>query len=230
MLALYLLGCDVELRGRVADRGGAAIAGASLVATEGVCSAVTDAAGSFTTRCVRADYNFVVSHPSHAAGALHIDATAALPPPPASASLVPWPSAPGLYLEPDYAPVARVDLVRRVAPTEQRYCLPEGAVLSVTSVEPHIFDVHAADWRVFAVDAEGCALRVAVEPGGRYWSPRTPRIEPASETVLAPGRVRVTFALPPGRYVAVPWFEGFMVPKDPNADTWEAWAFEASAG
>ncbi|GDX79622.1 hypothetical protein LBMAG42_14330 [Deltaproteobacteria bacterium] len=230
MLVLFLLGCDVELRGQVADPGGAPIAGASLVATEGTCSAVTDAGGSFTTRCVRADYNFVVTHPSHAAGALHVDATAALPPPAAAVSLVPWPSAPGLYLEPDYTPFARVDLVRRVAPSEQRYCLPEGAILPVTSVHPHVFDVHATDWRVFAVDAEGCALRVAVDPGGRYWSPRTPRIEAASVAELAPGRVRLTFEVPPGRYVAVPWFEGFLVPKNPTADTWEAWAFEASAG
>ncbi len=228
MVLPFLLGCDVELRGQVVEPSGAPIAGASLIATEGSCSAVTDAAGTFVTRCIRTDYNFIVSHPSHAAGAVHIDASGALAPPPAVASLVPWPVEPGLYLEPGYTPLASVELVRRVAPTEQRFCLPDGLVLPITSVEPHVFDVHATEWRVFAVDAEGCALRLAVEPGGRFWSPRTARIEPTAVTQLAPGRARATFALPAGRYVVVPWFDGFLVPKDPNADTWEAWAFEAA--
>lgn len=229
MLAL-LIGCEVEVCGRLLDPDGKPVAGARVEATAGACAAVTDAAGDFRARCRRADYHFLLSHPMHAAGTLHIDASGALAPPPVSMTLAPWPDAPGLYIEPQYTPLPSVGLVRSVGPTEERFCLPDGVVLPLASAAVQLFDVHAVDWRVYAVDAEGCALRLVVEGGGRFWSPRVQRVEPVSVTELAPGRSRAALALDPGRYVVAPWYDGFLVPEDPKADTWAAWAFEVSAG
>lgn len=229
MLAL-LIGCEVEVSGRLLDPDGTPVAGAHVEATAGSCAAVTDAQGQFRARCPRAEYDFVVSHPSHAAGTLRIDASGAFSPPPASTTLAPWPDAPGLYIEPQYTPLASVGLVRAASATEERFCLPAGVVLPAASAAVQLFDVHAVDWRAYAVDAEGCALRLVVEGGGRFWSPRAERVEPVSVTELAPGRSRAAFSLVPGRYVVAPWYEGFLVPEDPKADTWAAWAFEVPAG
>ena len=48
---------------------------------------------------------------------------------------------------------------------------------------------------------------------------------PKDTQELAPGRFRVRYTLPAGRYVATPWLDSFFLPEDPEKDTWAAWGF-----
>lgn len=230
---LWLLGCDVQLSGTVTNPAGQPVAGAELVS--GDCRAVTDATGAFLTRCARGTYRFDVTHPTHAPGVLSTDAGGALSPPPGAVTLVPWPTEPGLYLEPGLEPLARVALVRTAAPDEQKFCVattggeapPADAAAEPLSLS--LFEVRAVDWRLFALDDEGCALRLRRPPGTTWWQPSGERLAEASRTSLAPGRDRVTLSLPPGRYVAAAWYDGFLVPDDVAADSYLAWGVEGQA-
>lgn len=224
LLPLFLA-CDVEVRGRVVEPGGAPVAGARLV-TEAGCDAVTDADGTFKVHCPRAVYHFLVKHPTHVGATLDVDASATLPPTPVEATLRPLPSDPGLYLEPDYTALPSVPFLRKVEKTEQRFCLGKGATLATASAETTVYDIHATDWRLYPLDADGCAVKLTQAPGSRFWSPEGDPLAPTMHDDLGAGRFRDRFTLVPGRYVAVPWLDGFFVPDDPKADSWLAWGFE----
>ncbi len=226
MLIVVMLGCEVEVAGLVSEPSGAPVAGAQLTADG--CRAVSAADGTFRTRCPRALHHFVVSHPAHAAEHLSVDATGALAPAAAAVSLVPWPTAVGLYLEPALELIAVSPLRRTVTATEQRFCLPPDVPLPTTTPNPSIFDVHGSDWRLHALDTEGCAIRLATKDGSRYWSPVSTAIA-VPITELSPGHQHLRPELTPGRYAFVTWYDGFPVPLDPTADTWEAFAFEVAA-
>lgn len=219
-----LLGCSVEVRGQVVEPSGAPVAGAVLDA-EGACGAVSAADGTFRARCRRADYHFLVTHPTHAAGTLHVDASGALPPEPATATLTPWPDTPGVYVEPAYTRLPDVGLVRKADKTETRFCVPDGASFAEVGAGASLFDVHAADWRVYPLDAEGCALRLTQPAGSRFWSPTGAPVSAGQAEEVAPGRFRTRLTLPAGRYVLVPWLDGFFVPDDVDKDTWFAAGF-----
>lgn len=223
MWTLLLAGCTVELTGNVSDFGGAAVGGARLSAPE--CEAVSAADGSFRVRCDRAVHRFAVSHPAYAGATLEIDATGTFSPEPETIMLRAWPSAPGLYLEPDYRPVPSPGLARTTTDKEQRFCVPEGAEFGSAAAGSAMFDVHEVDWRVYRLDAEGCAMRLTNKAGGSVWSPTATRVDTAPSE-LAPGHFRVPVPEEPGRYVAVPWMEGFFVPRAGEAELWEAWTFE----
>lgn len=223
MLLTLLAACDVELRGHVSDPDGVGVGGATLHAE--ACDAVTDAQGDFRTRCPRGVHHFLVEHPAYAASTLRVDATAFFSPEPGRASLRPWPTEPGVYLQPELLPLPATPLVRVVQGDEQRFCLDPAAALPTTGVNPGLFDVHSFDWRLYRLDTAGCALILRTRDGGRYWSP-TATVEEAPSTELAPGFRHVHPKLGPGRYVIAAWYDGFLVPVDPKADTWEAWGFE----
>ncbi|MSQ01076.1 MAG: carboxypeptidase regulatory-like domain-containing protein [Myxococcales bacterium] len=225
MLIVVMLGCEVEVSGLVSEPSGAPIAGAQLAAAG--CSAVSAADGSFRARCRRGLHHFVVSHPAHAAEQLSIDATGALAPPAAEVRLVPWPTVVGLYLEPALTLIPHSPLRRTVNATEQRFCLAADTTLPTTTPNPSIFDVHGSDWRLHALDTEGCAIRLTTTGGSRYWSPAGTSID-VPMTQLSPEHQHLRPELGPGRYAFVTWHDGFLVPLDPTADTWEAFAFEVA--
>lgn len=220
---LLLAGCEVDVRGRVVDPAGTGVVGAGLDGAE--CHAVTGADGVFLARCPRVEHHFVVTHPAYTAATLTVDATGPLPPAPVTGTLRPWPTAPGLYVEPELTPLAATPLVRTVGATEQRFCLPADSVLPVVGPDPSFFEVHDSDWRLLSLDTDGCAIVLKTREGGRYWSPTVTRVEPATSEVM-PGFQHVKPALSGGRHAFVTWYDGFLVPVDPKADTWEAWAFE----
>ncbi|MBM4392488.1 MAG: carboxypeptidase regulatory-like domain-containing protein [Deltaproteobacteria bacterium] len=216
-----LVACDVEIAGVVTTPGGEPVAGAEL--SDADCRAVSGADGRFLTRCARDSYALVVSHPAHAAGEARVDATGATSPPPLAVQLTPWPAGPGLYMEPSLRPLEPVAVQRTVAPDEQRFCV-ELALVPETGGPVSIFDVHAVDWRVYALDAEGCALRLSRAPGTSWWQPQGARVTEKGRETLATGRERVRFELEAGRYVALAWYDGFLVPLEASDDTWVGWA------
>lgn len=222
MWTFLLAGCAVELTGSVTDLAGAPVEGARVQA-EG-CEAVSAADGSFRVRCERALHRFAVSHPAYAGASMEIDATGLLSPEPESVMLRAWPTEPGLYIEPDYRPVPAPGLARTATAEEQRYCLPAGAEVGTAPAGTALFDVHEVEWRLYRLDEEGCALRLHTRDGGTYWSPTATRVELAP-VELATGHFRVPLPAEAGRYVAVPWMEGFFVPRAGSTELWEAWAF-----
>ncbi|MBM4368394.1 MAG: hypothetical protein FJ102_19425 [Deltaproteobacteria bacterium] len=219
-----LVACDVEIAGVVTTPVGEPVAGAEL--SDGDCRAVSGADGSFLTRCARDSYAFVVRHPTHAAAEALVDATGAMSPPPVAVQLTPWPATPGLYLEPALRPLEPLALHRTAATDEQRFCV-DLARVPEASGPVSIFDVHAVDWRVYALDAEGCALRLSRAPGTSWWQPQGTRVTEKGREALATGRERVQFELEPGRYVALAWYDGFLVPLEASDDTWVGWALAA---
>ena len=222
-MVLYLfIACEVELAGVVHDEDGAPVGGAVLDAE--VCDAVSAADGTFRVRCPRGLHHFLVTHPTHAATALDVDATELFAPPPSEATLRAWPTVPGLYAEPGLERLGPTPLVRTVAAAEQRFCLPEGTALPALVPPAAMLDVHSFDWRLYPLDTAGCAL-ILHTTDGRYWQPNATGVD-VPHTELAPGYRHVRPELAAGRYVAVSWHDGFLVPLDPKADTWEAWAFE----
>ncbi len=226
MLIVVMLGCEVEVTGLVSEASGTPIAGAQLTGAD--CAAVSAHDGTFRTRCARGLHHFVLSHPAHAAGHLSVDATGALAPAAAAVTLVPWPTVVGLYLEPDLVLIPTSPLLRTVTATEQRFCLGPDTPLPTTTPDPSIFDVHGSDWRLHALDTEGCAIRLTTKDGGRFWSPvGNAIVVPIAE--LSPGHQHLRPVLGPGRYAFVTWVDGFLVPLDPTADSWEAYAFEIVA-
>ncbi len=223
-MILLLVACDVEIAGVVATPAGTPVAGAEL--SDGRCRAVSGADGRFLTRCVRDTYIFAVTHPTHAGGESSVDASGAMSPPPLSVTLTPWPEAPGLYLEPALQPLAAVVVQRSVTTDEQRFCVDVAGVPE-TRGPVEVFDVHAVDWRLYALDADGCALRLSRAPGTSWWQPQGTRVAERSRETLASGRDRVRFELEPGRYVALAWYDGFLVPDNASDDTWIGWALAA---
>lgn len=223
-MILVLVACDVEIAGVVSTPAGAPVAGAEL--SDGACRAVSGPDGKFLTRCARDTYAFVVNHPTHAAGEARVDASGAMAPPPLAVTLTPWPEAPGLYLEPSLRPLAPVVVQRTIANDQQRFCV-DVAHVPETSGPVSIFDVHAVDWRVYALDADGCALLLARAPGTSWWQPGGTRVAEKGRETLAAGRDRVRFELEPGRYVALAWYDGFLVPASAADDTWLGWALAA---
>lgn len=223
MLFFLLAACEVEVSGRVVDPVGIGVGGAGLDGA--TCTAVTEADGSFRTRCPRGLHHFVVRHPAYAASTLTIDATGLLSPQPETATLRAWPTTPGLYVQPELTPLVSTPLARTVSTTEQRFCLPAGTALPALAADPSFFDVHDSDWRLLTLDTDGCAFVLKTRDGGRYWSPTATQVE-APTTEIAPGFRHVKPELPAGRYAVVTWYDGFLVPADAKADTWEAWAFE----
>ncbi len=155
------------------------------------------------------------------------DADSVFAPEPFSVTLVPWPTEPGLYLEPALDPLPVTPLVRVATAEEQRFCLGEGATLAEAPARVSLFDLHSVAWRAYALDAGGCAVVLRRPAGTTWWQPGGTRVAETSRTALAPGRDRVVMELPAGRYVAVAWFDGFLVPHDVSADSYLAWGIVA---
>lgn len=222
MWTFFLAGCAVELTGSVTDLAGVPVEGARVQAAG--CEAVSAPDGTFRLHCPRALHRFAVSHPAYAGASMEIDATGLLSPEPETVMLRAWPTEPGLYIEPNYRPVPAPGLTRTATANEQRFCLPEGAEVGSAPAGTALFDVHEVEWRLYRLDAEGCAMRLATRDGGTFWSPTATRVEVAP-VELAAGHFRVPLPAEPGQYVAVPWMDGFFVPRAGSPELWEAWAF-----
>lgn len=236
-MILLALACAVEITGSVTEAaalpsnsapGSSAaakpIVGATLHADG--CDAVTDAHGAFRTRCPRARYSFLVSHPDYLDRAVDIDATG-MSAPPFLTTLTGYPTAPGLYVAAgtDFTPLARAPLVHTVVTgdsPEEKWCAEVPAVTTPTVVSAgsvRLLDVHDRDWRVYRLDAGGCAYRMT--PGeASFWKFAAERVEESGRTPVSPGRDWVRLDLPAGDYAIVEWYDGFLVPEGNGVAGW----------
>ena len=223
MILLALMGCETTLAGAVVDVAGAPLAGASVDAGE-ACRAVTDAGGRFRVRCERGAYTFRVTHPDCIDGSWPITAEERGDVAVGSFSLARIPTADGLHLlnQGHFSPIAPAPLRRAEdADREQRWCLDPaaGAPTEVPAGDVRVLDNHTADWRLYRLDADGCAYRLR-RGGGEHWSFTADRVLPTATTPVSEGRAWVDLALSPGDYVLAEWYEGFLVRAD--AETWQA--------
>ncbi len=242
MIALALA-CAVDLKGTVSaapDAGGKPLVGASLHADG--CHAVTDALGAFRTRCPRGKYSFMVTHPDYLDRAVDVDASGVTVQPVVT-TLAGYPAAPGLYIVSGtaFAALARAPLLHTVvtgAAPEEKWCAaPEAATVEpgsaggATSAAPpdaatvvpagaiRLLEVHDREWRVYRLDAEGCAYRMT--PGeASFWKFSADRVEEGQRTPISPGKEWVRLDLPEGEYAIVEWYDGFFVPEADGAAGW----------
>jgi hypothetical protein len=225
---LTQVACEATVGGAVTGGEGEPVVGAELHA-EGLetgCDAVTGSDGRFRTRCKPGSWTFAVSHPDYLPREWSVTVERGEHDV-GSVSLVRIPVEGGLYvlLDGRFQPLGGGALKRTAQDgVEQRWCVdPAGTPLTVPAGKVRLLDNHVAEWRVFRLDAEGCAYRM--KPGaGDHWSFTADRVEPVAGEPLGEGRVWTTLDLPPGDYVVAEWFAGFFVRDDPAADTWRgAW-------
>lgn len=224
-MILLLAACRSTIGGEVHGDDGAPVAGAAVSAPG--CDAVTGSDGRFSVLCEPGDRTFHVAHPDYLPAELPVHAErgkvdAGL------ATLVKVPVDGGRWVLQDgrFVAPAAAPLVRTASETDQKWCAQGDEATVVPAGTVRVLDNHVADWRVYALDAEGCAYRM--KPGqADHWQLEARRIEPAAQEDLSPGRAWVDLPLPPGDYALVEWYEGFMVCEDVKADTWRAWRISA---
>lgn len=212
-LGLVLAGCSTVATGEVRDATGAPVAGA-VVHADGTpgCDAVTDAEGRWRTHCPAGDYTFTVSHPAHLSAT--VPATVAGPDAPVKLVVHAIPTEGGVHLlagdrfvTPGPAPLTR----QGSESDGWRWCVTGEPDARVPAGVIRALDNHVAEWRLFRVDTEGCAYRLA-RSAGDYWeyeadSPPIARLAP-----LAEGRDWLEIELTPGRYVVADWLADGFVP------------------
>ncbi|MDP2304492.1 MAG: hypothetical protein Q8P18_00525 [Pseudomonadota bacterium] len=205
--------------GEVRTVGGAPVPGAVLSSPG--CEAVTGVDGRFRVVCEEGTRSFAVTHPDHLdrTWLVHVEGAAEQPfsSRERDVGVVELPAIPlgeGLWLAGD----GRLDrlpaapLVRTTGKDDQRWCMDSlvGQPVVVPPGRVRLLDNHSVDWRVYALDADRCAYRMA-RAGSETWTFSASRIDAITTTPRGPGRDWVELELPPGDYAIVEWYEGFMV-------------------
>ena len=206
-VAVLLSGCAQRLDGFVDDAAGGPVVGGHVVG--GGCVAVTGPDGRFSVECESGPTDFVVTHPAY------LPATVAWTSGELKASLTALPTVPGVYVVagsgfvvPPEAPLTRSgDDV-----AGWKFCFNDKAATTPMVVSPlRMLDNHEVDWRLFTVDAEGCAYYL--QPGnGEWWTSPSKGIPVTRESELAPGRHWLTVDLSVGDYAIIDWYAGSPVP------------------
>lgn len=225
---LALAACETTLTGAVLNTDGEHVPGAALHAPglEGDCDAVTGPDGRFRVRCGRGTWTFSVTHPAHLPATWTVPVTERGDIDVGAARLVRIPVDPGLHLRGADAFVALppAPLHRAIVDgKEHRFCLDRDAATPVDAPagKMRLLDNHVADWRVFRLDAEGCAYRLT-KGTGDHWAWSADQVEPVAREPLAEGREWVDMELAPGDYVVAEWYAEFFVRADVATDTWRA--------
>lgn len=198
--------------GEVRTLGGAPLSGAVL-ASPG-CEAVTAADGRFRVACEEGTRSFAVTHPGHLDRTWLVHAEGAGEKDVGAVDVVAIPLGEGLWLAGD----GRLDrlppapLYRTASKDEQRWCMDSlaGNPLMVPPGRVRLLDNHTVDWRVYTLDAEGCAYRMA-RAGSETWTFAANRIAAITLRPRGPGRDWADLDLPAGDYAIVEWYAGFMV-------------------
>ena len=194
--------------------GGGPVPGATLVSPG--CEAVTDAGGRFRVACEKGTRSFTVRHPDHLDRTWLVRPEGTLGDQDVGAvEIVAVPLGEGLWLAGDgtLARLPAAPLVRSAAgATEQRWCMDAtlGEPVSVPKAQVRLLDNRTVDWRLYALDADGCAYRMA-RVGGENWTFEAERVAVGEGTPRGPGRSWVELDLEPGDYAIVEWYEGFLV-------------------
>ncbi len=193
--------------------GGGPVAGAVLSSPG--CEAVTDAAGRFRVACDKGTRTFRVSHPDHLDRTWLVRPEGGLGDQDVGAvEIAAIPLGEGLWLAGD-GTLARLPagpLVRAATATEQRWCMDaaQGEPTVVPTGAVRLLDNHSVDWRLYALDADGCAYRME-RTGGEHWTYTAERVPVGPGTPRGPGREWVELELSPGDYAIVEWYDGFLV-------------------
>jgi hypothetical protein len=217
-----VVGCAQRLEGLVVDAAGAAVVGAHVVG--GGCDAVTGPDGRFSVECESGPTDFMITHPAYLAATVPWAAGEL------KGSLTALPTDPGVYVvsgagfvAPSDSPLTRSgdDL------TGWKFCFAGKDSEAPTFASPlRMLDNHEVDWRLFAVDTEGCAYQLQ-HGNGEWWTSPSKGIPVTRESELAPGRDWLTVDLPVGDYAIVDWYAGSPVP---DGAGWRARRLRVSAG
>ncbi len=213
----WFLACASRLTGSVVDEGGTPVAGAVLDAPG--CDAVTDDNGRYSVSCPPGSYSFSVSHPDTLVRVVPIDAprgTSEVP----TVTLVRKPVDPGLYVHssrevPAFTRLGPTALLRREsksgATARQNFCVGDRVTYSLApSGEQEIWENRDVEWRLFALDAEGCAWEVQ-SSDGTWWEGVGKPIDAVRTETRSEGRSTHHYVLPDGDYVFAEWYAGFLV-------------------
>jgi len=209
--ALGFLGCAEPTTGAVTSAVGTAVAGASLTAPD--CTAVTGGDGTFVVQCPDGQRTFLVSHPAYLPR--RVDWSEG----PVAVVLTPIPTEPGVFVAAGeaLAPLAISALERRGDTTNGwSFCVPADTppapdAVTVSAGEVQLLDNHDVDWRLFPVDADGCAYALQ-HANGEWWTSPSKAIPLEKERELAPGRSWLKVTLTSGRYALVDWYAGTPIP------------------
>lgn len=179
------------------------------------CEAVTDGTGRFRVACEKGTRTFQVSHPEHLERTWLVTPAGALGDQDVgTVELAPVPLGGGLWLAGDGSldPLPAGPLERTATADEQRWCMDAsaGAPVEVPTGKVRLLDNRVVDWRLYKLDADGCAYRMT-RSGGEHWTWAAERVPVGEGTPRGPGRAWVELDLPPGDYAVVEWYEGFLV-------------------
>jgi hypothetical protein len=232
---LWLLGCSATVQGQVTSGDGTPVAGAVLHA-EGIdedCSAVTDADGRFVTRCAQGDWTFEVRHPDHVGRRWEVPVASGGEVDVGVARIERIPMEPGAFrlAEGGFASLGRQALLRTKTETTQDFCVDREGDSPIRFGDDDAIVINgAASWRLYALDAEGCAYRLA-RGTSDHWNLTATRVEvplaAASDDRpdLGAGRGWLDVkAVAAGNYALVEWYGDFLVREDVTKDSWRgAW-------
>lgn len=213
-LVWLLAGCRTVLVGEVRTEGGGPVSGAVL--TSPGCEAVTGADGRFRVGCAGGARTFAVTHPEHLPRTWAVTAERWGERDVGFVEVAGVPLGEGLWLASDdrLEALAQAPLALAANAQEQRWCMSgaEGDPRVVPAGRVRLLDNHTVDWRLYRLDAEGCAYRMA-KSAGDHWSFTAERVE-VTTTPRGPGRDWVELDLTPGDYAVVEWYDGFLVRGD----------------
>lgn len=212
-----LVGCAPTVTGSVtSDRG--AVAGAVVRSVEGpALDAVTGGDGVFTVRVEPGTRRVRVTHPDvlPAEVDLVVEGHGEVRVPPIDVVRIPLEPGVHLLLGDHFSALAPGPLARRGSTTEGwRWCVDAaaGAPIAVPAGRLRLLDNHEADWRLFRLDADGCAYTLSPTPGG-FFDKKADRVDVNRVEAYAPGRDWLEVELNPGDYLVADWFQNGFVPE-----------------
>lgn len=179
--------------------------------------AVSDPAGHFEVRVETGTRTLRVTHPDYLPAEVEVvvEGRGRVELPPLSVVGIPVSPGPHLLLG-DHFEVPTLAVVVRLGTAAEgfRWCVDRpGSTPLVVPVGPlRVLDNHAADWRIFKLDGDGCGYVLRPTPGG-FFDQVAERVEVKRVEAYGPGRDWLEIDLPAGEYLVADWFEGGLVPE-----------------
>ncbi len=221
MLFVLLAGCLPTASGSVVSAEGP-VSGAVLRAVSGpALDAVSDASGRFTVRVEPGTRTVRITHPDYLPAEVEwaVDGRGEVALSPVSVVGIPVAPGPHLLMGDHFETLPRASVVRRGTVAQGfQWCVDRAgsAALSVPAGTLRVLDNHAADWRIFTLDAEGCGYSLKPTPGG-FYDQQSQRVEVRRVEAHGPGRDWLQVDLPAGEYLVADWYESGFVP---DGDGW----------
>lgn len=217
-----IVGCgQMAIDGRVVDVAGEPLPGAVVTAKGSRCQTTTDAQGDFKLPCDLGTYDIYIGAAGYISEEVKgLDATERKRYDLGKRVLIRMPEVEGLlrFTDTAYLPMERAWLDRRSGglgrDAYRHYCLPEGVEQPRTTLSPGVhafFDNKTQGaWRVFRLDAEGCAYRMSPK-SDTQWGVDFSDIVEFESRVVERDRSVVLIDLQPGLYFVADWEAGFFV-------------------